>query len=629
MAEGLQMQVGPTVCTQWAHQSTIRVSSETHLSGGAGLQEEGGVIQRSEYCKELLRKGGEEFSLEELRAQRYNDQKQQELDVKLRRMVELKEKLSLELEEKKKLLLLRRSQPQVVPEVSSSQISDCGPAASSFQIYDESQSAAARPSGGELQDDVFLRPDERGLCLKVQHPRPGESVLHGQVSLCSTARLVCAPRPGESHLHLLSLRLRLQFDNQLFVCPSGAGGLSELSKTEDVIRSGLQTENSFHFDKCSTDHQGGTPEDLHSLEESCPPSTSQKPVSKTRKKLSPIQETSVEASSLTSVGGCTPLEEDKEDQDREETDHAPSPVGGAVDPCDPDVRRRLLDLCDVTSSSDLHSDPRPLPAVEEHSCLQLGDNMYLIYNRILDGGSFSIYKGTTEDDNVLIKVDSCSVPWDFHQFHRLKKNLSTADSLPLISCFLYLDGCVTVYTIPTHHMFTELTECVPSEWSVGQKAVGLLQLVSQLHSCRLLHAALQPHILTCLHRGFLRVTDWVFPLDWSSSVDLDLQQGVTSVQQVPSAQDYISLGLLEPNAPPELVDLVGVAETVHLLLTNSRMVAVKDEGGWTAEQFRGDEPCDMFSRMWRRFFRALLNGGGRSSLSVLSELKEQLSTLYH
>ncbi|XP_076611979.1 uncharacterized protein bub1ba isoform X2 [Chaetodon auriga] len=580
MAEGLQMQVGSNGCTQWAHQSAIRASSETHLSGGAGLQEEGSAIQRSEYCKELLRKGGEEFSLEELRAQRYNDRKQQELDVKLRRMVELKEKLSLELEKKKKLLMLRRSQPQVVPEGSSSQISDSGPAASSFQIYDESQSAAARPSGGELQDDVFLRPDERGLCLKVQHPQPG------------------------------------------------AVGLSELSKTEDVIRSGLQSENSFHFDKCSTDHQGGTPEDLDSLEESCPPSTSQKPVSKTRKKLSPIQETSVEASSLTSAGGCTPLEEDKEDQDQE-TDHAPSPVGGAVDPCDPGVRRRLLDLCDVTSSSDLHSDPRPLPAVEEHSCLQLGDNMYLIYNQVLDGGSFTVYKGTTEDDNVLIKVDSCSVPWDFHQFHRLKKDSSTADSLPLISCFLYLNGCVTVYTVPTHHVFTELTECVPSEWSVGHKAVGLLQLVSQLHSCRLLHAALQPNILTCLHRGFLKVTDWVFPLDWSSSVDLDLQQGVTSVQQVPSAQDYISLGLLEPNAPPELVDLVGVAETVHLLLTNSRMVAVKDDGGWTAEQFRGDEPCDMFSRMWRRFFRALLNGGGRSSLSVLSELKEQLSTLYH
>ncbi|XP_041814739.1 mitotic checkpoint serine/threonine-protein kinase BUB1 beta isoform X2 [Chelmon rostratus] len=585
MAEGLQMQVGSTGSAQSAYQSWW--SSETHLSGGAGLQEEGRTTQRSEYCKELLMRGGEEFSLEELRAQRHDEKKQQELDKKLSRMVELKEQLSLELEEKKKLLLLRRSQPQVLPEGSTTEISDCGPAAPSFQIYDESHCAAARPAGNELQDDVFLRPDERGLCLRVQHPRPR------------------------------------------------AVGRSEPSKAADVIQSRLQNanipsapQNDFQFSSCSTGHQGGTTEDTQSAVESGPPVTSQKPVSKTRKKLSPIQETSVEAGSLTSLGGCTPLEEVKEDQDKEEMDHAPSPVGGAVDPCDTDVRRRLLEICDVTSSSDVHSDPCPLPAVEEHSCLQLGGKMYLIYNRVLDGGSFSIYKGTAEDDNVVIKVDSCSVPWDFHQFQRLK-NSSAADSLPLISCFLYPDGCITVYTIPTHHMFTELTESVPSEWSVGHKAVGLLQLVSQLHSCRLLHAALQPNILTCFHRGFLKVPDWVFPLDWSSSVDLDLQQGVTSVRQVPSAQDYISLGLLEPNAPPQLVDLVGVAETVHVLLTNSRMVAVKDDGGWTAEQFRGDEPCDMFSRMWRRFFRALLNVGSRSSLSVLSELKDQLSTLYH
>ncbi|XP_018542308.1 uncharacterized protein bub1ba [Lates calcarifer] len=557
MAEG---QVESSVHTQPAYQS------ETHLSREAGLQEEGGgASQISEYCRELLKRGGEEFSFEELRAERYNHRRRRQKEERLRQLTELKEQLSHELEERRRLLLT--ASRHQVHEAPPTQTSDFGrpAAATSFQIYDESQSqsqsAAARPAGNsELPDDVFLRPDETGLCLKIQYPRPG-----------------------------------------------GVGS-SERSQTEVQV-------------------QVSAPEDLQtSVDSRPPPPIPQKPASKTTKKLSPIQETSVEANSLTSLGGlstgnCSPL-----DQDQEEMELAPSPgpVGGAVDPCDPDVRRRLLELCDVTSYPDVHSESRPLPAM--CSWLQLGGEVYYV-SKVVDRGSFSIYKGATEEDCVLLKVDSCSVPWDFHQFSRLKKSSSiAADGLPLISCFLFLDGCITVYSSPLHRFFTEMTECASSEAMVGNIAVGLLQLVSQLHSCGLLHAALQPDILACFLRNFMS-PDWIFVVDWSSSVDLDLQQ-VTSVQQLPSAQTYINLGLLEPTAPPQLVDLVGVAETIHLLLTNSRMVPVKDDDGWTVEQFSGDEPCDMFSSVWRKFFRSLLNVGSRSSQSVLSELKEQLMKVY-
>ncbi|XP_039980473.1 uncharacterized protein bub1ba [Xiphias gladius] len=593
MAEG---PVASSGLTQSVYQS------EAHLSTGAGLQEEDRSSQISEYCKELLMRGREELTFEELRAESYNQRRQKEMDEKLRHLKELKEQLGQELEEKRRLLLLRSSQQQVVHEPPTSQTGDSGrpPAAASFQIYDECQSAAARPAGNsELQDDVFLLPDERGLCLKIQYPRPGGVGASQLSQVVPVTEFVC------------SFVTNPQMDEPL----------KTHSLTEDV-----QIKNA--FTSASEDPLGGATEDLQTLVDSCPPSVPQKPVSKTTKKLSPIQETSVEANSLTSLGGlsagnCSPLEED---QDQEETEHAssPGPVGGAADPCDPDVRRRLLDLCDVTASPGFHSESRPLPAV--CSCLQLGGEVYHIYSRVVDGGSFSIYKGAKKDDCVLIKVDSCCVPWDFHQFNRLKRSLSSAaDGLPLISCFLFLDGCITVYTSPPDRMFTELTEC---DDPVCHKAEGLLQLVSQLHSCGLLHAALQPSILTCSHRSFMS-PDWVFLVDWSSSVDLNLQQDVTSVQQLPSALTYVNLGLLEPTAPPQLVDLVGVAETVHLLLTNSRMVLVKDDTGWTAERFSGDGPCDMFSRMWRRFFRLLLNAGGRSSLSVLSELEEQLATLKH
>lgn len=70
----------------------------------------------------------------------------------------------------------------------------------------------------------------------------------------------------------------------------------------------------------SSDHHGGTTADLQTLVHTRPSSDPQNPVSKIPEKLSPIQEASVEAISLTSLGGlsagnCSPLEED---QDQEE-----------------------------------------------------------------------------------------------------------------------------------------------------------------------------------------------------------------------------------------------------------------------------------------------------------------------
>lgn len=74
--------------------------------------------------------------------------------------------------------------PQVVDSGPTPPSVNCSrdPPTTSFHIYDESQSAAALPNDQsyesvqrlkELEDDVFLRPDERGLSLKIQCSRPG------------------------------------------------------------------------------------------------------------------------------------------------------------------------------------------------------------------------------------------------------------------------------------------------------------------------------------------------------------------------------------------------------------------------------------------------------------------------
>ncbi|XP_032403566.1 trichohyalin-like [Xiphophorus hellerii] len=115
---GAEME-GLSVSSQSANQSMVQVNVEV------GLQDGGGASQWSTYCKEDLMRGGEELSFEGLRAERYNQQKDKEREEKMRYLKQQKEELSQELEEKS--LLLKKSQ-------------------------------------------VFLRPDEKGLCVRVQFP---------------------------------------------------------------------------------------------------------------------------------------------------------------------------------------------------------------------------------------------------------------------------------------------------------------------------------------------------------------------------------------------------------------------------------------------------------------------------
>ncbi|PWA28322.1 hypothetical protein CCH79_00019007 [Gambusia affinis] len=49
---------------------------------------------------------------------------------------------------------------------------------------------------------------------------------------------------------------------------------------------------------------------------------------------------------------------------------------------------------------------------------------------------------------------------------------------------------------------------------------------------------------------------------------------------------------------------------------------------WIRTSYLMGRTSDVFPPTWRRFFCSLLNAGGRSSISILSELKDELSKFY-
>ncbi|XP_053737892.1 uncharacterized protein LOC128768769 isoform X2 [Synchiropus splendidus] len=477
--------------------------------------------QQSEYCAELLQRDGMERSFEEARAQRFFQRRQLLLDEKLQRLRMAQECLSSELEEKKRLLHQRLTQGAGQP--------PCGPG---FQVYDESESQPLS-TGSQLQDDVFLRPGETGLALRVQCPEAER--LH-----------VSDQKQGGTIVQVRSST------------PAGAGEKVHALPEEEPMA-------------LMVGHPGAVSQKLP----------------KSRTNLSPIEE----------AGDSSSLVE---------------PPGPPGDTSDSALRRKLLEGLESMSCPDLHSGLGLAPAVEEHSPLLLGDRRFLVQSRLLEHQSFSIYGAVTQESSVILKVEKDWSLWDFHMIRRLKT--MSPEAAPEISCYLFEDSCITVYRAPPGCSISVLQECVAGEDSLQKLVPSLLHLLSLLRSCGLVHGDLQPGVLACVNSDLLHST-WLFPLKWSSSVDLDLQRDVVSLQQLPAAQTYISQGFLDPSASPHQLDQVGVAQTIHLLLTSRPMVPVEDSQGWTARDFKEERRGDT---TWRPLLRALLSAGTSEILEGLT-----------
>ncbi|CAB1342609.1 unnamed protein product [Coregonus sp. 'balchen'] len=290
------------------------------------------------------------------------------------------------------------------------------------------------------------------------------------------------------------------------------------------------------------------------------------------------------------------------------------------------VRQRLLDQVDLSSFPNFYSEDGPLPMVEEDDVLILGNETFATYSK-MDCEKFSIYAGRGGGD-VAIKLEHNTVPWDFYIGSQLRERLARDSQAPVHDagrCFLFQDGCVTVHKAPQQSTLRAVAEETFEE-VVASLAMQTVELVRLMHSCHLIHGALSPDTLV-MNRPHDEPTDEIgaaVALDFSCSVDLELQPEVTAAHSLPAAQDFITQGLLAPSASPYQVDLLGIAETVHTLLKKRTMRLVKEDSAWTLEEYQEAHPSDRSDAFWSKFFRTVLNPGDRPSVSVLTELLEDM-----
>ncbi|XP_010887838.2 mitotic checkpoint serine/threonine-protein kinase BUB1 beta [Esox lucius] len=622
-------------------------------AGQPPAREEVPVNQQSMYLREQLLGGPIELSFEELRAENYFKRNPREIEERIQKQKQTKEWLRQQIEEKTRLLQMKQLERQaeqasdrdtthwavtcavssvtgsesVAGSCSSSAMPFVRQNAAPFQIFDEgSESVSTHASGSAaprqldmIPDDVFLRPGERGLCFMTPHPLPG-----GNIPQCK--RTLSKNFPDKS----VSLSEEVV---------DGHANTMLCASPEDTLDFAKAAKMASSPYTCGTGEREFSPETGAVTKDPVVPAQTDVTADE-RKKLSPIQEASLEVwSSMTSTSSHGAASGGKPDPHlsrcgRSLTDPLPegmeqtSPSFPPVleDSCSVSKRRQILEQVDLSSFPDFSSADDPLPLVEEHDVLVLG-NVTFALNSKTDFQHFSIFEGWSHGD-VAVKVEHCAVPWDFYIGSQLRERLARDSQGPSYDagrCFLFRDGCITVQKACQMRTLREVT-LGAFEDVVVSVAIQTVDLVRRMHSCHLIHGALSPDTLVVnrLYDDPLDELDGVVPVDFSCSVDLERQPEVTEARNLTAAQDFIQQGLLSPTASPYQVDLLGLAETVCTLLRKRSMRPVKDGSEWTLEEYQEADPSDRGYAFWSKFFRTLLNPGDRSSVSVLMGLLEDM-----
>ncbi|XP_059354091.1 mitotic checkpoint serine/threonine-protein kinase BUB1 beta-like isoform X2 [Carassius carassius] len=612
----------PGVPLETAAPSQRSQAPEEHVS-----QQEGHV--QIMYCKDQVYQGDTEFSLEELRAQRYY----KALSEKALHLNKLKQDLQLQIEQKKRLLQQRNSStetPQIVHEEASSSFHNssgsCESAAAVVRSapftecsQQEEDRVLTSRSSVRREDDM----NHRGSDAKLQKTAKPFSVSDENTL---TNKISSSTNRNSLKLPTLSLKgpkpkAELSTDKDV-----------SISRSEDAIINGHWNKTLCRSpdDTCEfalTAQLASTPFGgvqrpkasesglMENKSQTAPESSkvTNSNVSAPEKKLSPILEISQEwgGSSFASFSQDPMKPEISRSVERAET--LLEEVTESEDVCGLDVRSRLYHQADVSSFCNFQQKWCGLPDASGVDDLCL-DGEVLVYRRKLETlKDFTLYSSGTAA--VFLKVDVSGVPWDFFISSQLRSRRSGDEPKRdvQICCHVFEDGCLTLWRIPHGETLQDLLAEPVARDDVSLLVVLLLELVKEFHSCRVVHGGLKPESLYFYHTG-------ITALDFSSSVDLQLQTDVTTAQDLPSAQKYIQQGLLSPSASPYHVDLIGVAEIVHMLLFNRPMKVTQENSAWSLDEGSGSQNNVPVEALWKDFFHMILNPEEKSPELVLSEL---------
>ncbi|XP_048063854.1 mitotic checkpoint serine/threonine-protein kinase BUB1 beta isoform X2 [Megalobrama amblycephala] len=620
----------PGVPAETAVPSQRSQTPEEHVS-----QQEGQM--QIMYCKDQVYQGDKEFSFEELRAQRYY----RALSEKSSHLRKVKQDLQLQIEQRliqQRISSTAAPQQQIVQEEASSSsqmsTSSCESAATvvksaPFMIYSEQEeghvvqrkSSVSREEDGNHSEDAQQRKTVTGKSFAASdenRPTNKPSFSANRVSLKLPTLSLKAPKSKSE----LSADRDASISRSEEAIINGHWNKTLCRSPDDTCefaRAAQLASTPFGGVERPKASEAGLTENLsRNAPESSKAQSSD--MSSEEKKLSPILEISQECGGTSfatfSQGPMKHFNDTEISRSVERAETLLENVTESENVCSPGVRSRLFQQADVTSFPNFHRKTGLLPDTSGN--LNLDGETLFYRGKLGTLKDFTLYSTSTAA--VLLKLDSSSVPWDFFISSQLRARLShdQQDHLVQISCYVYENGCMTLWRIPPGDTIEDLLAEPIARQDVSLIVLQLLELVKRFHSCQVVHGGLKPESLYFYLSG-------IAALDFSNAVDLQLQSDVKTAQDLPSAQDYIKRGLLSPSASPYQVDLIGLAEIVHMLLFNRPMKVTLDNSAWSLDECSGSHHSSPVNSLWKDFFHAILNPEQTSSELVLSDLLSNVS----
>nr|XP_031360823.1 mitotic checkpoint serine/threonine-protein kinase BUB1 beta [Lonchura striata domestica] len=310
----------------------------------------------------------------------------------------------------------------------------------------------------------------------------------------------------------------------------------------------------------------------------------------------------------------------------------------------PEQRKKLLGsvLSSLAASPDFHLEAGALPHMVVEKDVELGNETYCIKMEYWNNEEykmfFAIPTGCSFQWDVkgfAIKVYSQPVPWDFYITLELQKRLNSDFDQSFsenCNCYLYQDGCAIVHK--DTNCFT-LMDILRDRKFITKEILflvvhDLLHVVEKLHKAEIVHGDLRPDVFflgdrICDAFSNEEVPNALKVVDFTHSLDLRVLPRVSLPYNFPTAQTPHGQQLLAESSFPYQVDLVGIADIVHLMLFGDHIQVYQENSIWKISQNLSKTPDSDF---WSKLFERILNADGKSTVPLLRELREEISEMF-